>query len=184
MNAIQFVDGLEASADFKTSLLSQSHALSEGGQGEPRIFLVTDSRRFQSPGSPSVSETFAHTSPSNGKFILAHFSLPCLNNIRVDAQRPSYRGSSLIRKSLFLRPYGGAMPRALRWPLLDGHFLMSGVLLYLDGLGFVERAGRLENLAQREPIHDFQDDPEHLPVRRVPRLVKRHHVHAVDPSQQ
>ena len=115
MNAIQFVDGLEASADLQTSLLSQSHKLSEGGPGEPRIFLVTDLRRFHSLGSPSINSSLAHTSPSNGKFILAHFSLPRLNSIRVESQRPPDRGSSLIRNSrllgpsvrLCLGPYGG-----------------------------------------------------------------------------
>ena len=41
--------------------------------------------------------------------------------------RIPYRGTSLIRKNLHLRPYSRTMPKALRWSYGGGQFLMSEV---------------------------------------------------------
>ena len=41
-----------------------------------------------------------------------------------------YRGTSLIRNSALLGPYGRTMHRALRWVLEGGRFRMSEVTLY------------------------------------------------------
>ena len=48
---------------------------------------------------------------------------------------PTYRGTSLIRYSAPLEPYSRTMPRALRWSLGGGVFLMNEVPLYFNVLG-------------------------------------------------